>query len=317
MTKTALIFAGQGSQEPNMGRELAEKSTEIMNLWKEAEKISGIELRNIYWDANAEEQAKTQNLQPALTVVTLGLWLYGSSKLKPCCTAGHSLGEYSALVACGALNSQQVLQLVSLRGKLMTEADPSGKGAMAAIVKLPQAEVENLVEQAKTQSGKFIHIANYNTPMQYVVSGEKEAVEAIGELAKAAKGRSIPLAVSGAFHSPLMQEASNELNKAIDKLSFNNAKIPLWSNVLAQALTDHDQIKSALKMQMTGPVRWIDIIQNQWQSGVTQWLEFAPKAVLSKMTSQILDAKNLENTSYTSCSVGSSESLDAYLKTNQ
>ncbi len=313
MNTLAVIFSGQGSQEPNMGRSLAEKNSEIMQLWKNAEKSSGLNLRNIYWDGDEAEQAKTQNLQPALTAVTLGLWMYAAPHLKPQCAAGHSLGEYSAAAACGAVSADKILELVALRGSLMAQADPDGKGAMAAVVKLKLPEVQALVNKAAEDSGKFIHIANFNTPGQYVVSGYKEAVAKIAELAKEAKGRAITLPVSGAFHSPLMQEASVELSKALDKVTFSKPRFAVWSNSLAQPIADADSLKAALKAQMTGPVRWIETVTGQWQAGVRQWLEFGPKEVLGKMIKPILSESGVTDDAYSVLSAGNQEAADEVL----
>lgn len=313
MNTLAVIFSGQGSQEPGMGRALAEKNSDIMQLWKNAEKSSGLDLRNIYWDGDEAEQAKTQNLQPALTAVTLGLWMYAAPHLKPQCAAGHSLGEYSAAAACGSISPAKTLELVALRGRLMAQADPDGKGAMAAVVKLKLPEVRELVQKAADDSGKFIHIANFNTPGQYVVSGYKEAVTKIAELAKEAKGRAITLPVSGAFHSPLMQEASVELSKVLDKVNFAKPGFAVWSNSLAQPVTDADSLKAALKSQMTGPVRWIETVSGQWQAGVRQWLEFGPKEVLGKMVKPILSEAGVADDAYTVLAAGNQEAVDGVL----
>lgn len=313
MKTLAVIFSGQGSQEPNMGRSLAEKNSDIMQLWKSAEKSSGLDLRNIYWDGDEAEQAKTQNLQPALTAVTLGLWMYAAPHLKPQCAAGHSLGEYSAAAACGAISAEKTLELVALRGRLMAQADPDGKGAMAAVVKLKLPEVRELVQKAADESGKFIHIANFNTPGQYVVSGYKEAVAKIADLAKEAKGRAITLPVSGAFHSPLMEEAATELSKALDKISFSKPHFAVWSNSLAQPIADADSLKAALKGQMTGPVRWIETVSGQWQSGVRQWLEFGPKEVLGKMIKPILSEDGIADDAYSVLAAGKQEAVDEAL----
>ena len=160
-----------------------------MELWKQAEEMSGLPLRGIFWEGSKEEMEDTRALQPGLTVVNLALWQALSRKVKPLAVAGHSLGEFSALAAAGVLTPEETLQAVSLRGRLMAESDPDGRGAMAAVVKLPLEKVESIVEKARQESGQTVLVANYNNPGQYVVSGEKEAVALVGSLAKEAKGR--------------------------------------------------------------------------------------------------------------------------------
>ena len=291
MANTALLFPGQGSQENGMGRDLAESDSTIMALWKTAERISGLALREIYWDGDPEAMALTSNLQPALTITNLAFWNRLSASLRPSCTAGHSLGELSALAAAGVLPVDTILELASLRGRLMSQADPSGVGAMAAIVKVSLDAVERCVTEAKEKTGEVLVVANYNTPAQYVVSGTKNAIEAVSAAIKEQKGRAVPLAVSGAFHSPLMSEAAAEFAKALDALGkgvWNNAAFPVYSNITAKGETDRDLLKEQLKKQMTSSVYWIDTIRNQWNDGTRSFAECGPKSVLGKMVGPIL-----------------------------
>lgn len=290
-TKTALLFSGQGAQEPGMGRELAEQDSEVMELWKKAERISKIALRGIYWEGG-ENLDDTARLQPALTVVNFSLWMKLSSRLKPSGTAGHSLGEYAALAAAGVLKIDRVLELVTLRGRLMAQADPEGVGAMAAIVKLDRAGAEALVEEVRAELGeapdRALRIANYNTPAQFVASGSKKAVEALVAAAKERKARALPLAVSGAFHSPYMAEAAAELAKAVAKCDFSNARFPVYNNATGRGAVEAGAIKDALLTQMTSSVYWIDTVRNQFKDGMTDFVECSPKNVLGKMVGQIL-----------------------------
>jgi [acyl-carrier-protein] S-malonyltransferase len=288
---TALLFPGQGSQEPGMGRDLAEADQAIMDLWKKAERISGLALREIYWGGAEEDMAQTRHLQPALTVVNLALWFGLAAKLSPRAVAGHSLGEYSALAAAGVLPPDAVLELVSLRGRLMSEADPSGVGSMAAVIKLPLARVEECVLAAQTATGECLLVANYNTPSQFVVSGTRTAVAALQEKVKEAKGRAIVLPVSGAFHSPLMAEAATELGKAIAgiaKSAWSNARFPVYCNAAPRAESSSSAIKDLLVRQMTSSVRWADTIARQWDDGCRLFVECGPKGVLGKMVGPIL-----------------------------
>lgn len=290
-TKTALLFSGQGAQEPGMGRELAEQDSEVMELWKKAERISKIPLRGVYWEGG-ENMDDTARLQPALTVVNFSLWMKLSASLKPAGTAGHSLGEYAALAAAGVLKIDEVIELVTLRGRLMAQADPDGVGAMAAIVKLDQTGAEALVNEVRAEMGedpdRELRIANYNTPAQFVASGSKAAVGALVAAAKERKARALHLAVSGAFHSPYMAGAAREMAVAIGKCDFRNARFPLYSNATARAASDAGAIRDALLKQMTSPVYWMDTVRNIFKDGLSDFVECSPKNVLGKMVGQIL-----------------------------
>ena len=313
----SLLFPGQGSQEPGMGRDLAEADGAVMDLWKKAERISGLALREIYWGGDDKSMAATRHLQPALTVVNLALWSRLSGKVTPMAVAGHSLGEYSALAAAGVLSMDAVLELVSLRGRLMAESDPDGRGAMAAVVKLTLPEVEECVARAAKESGKILVVANYNTPGQIVVSGDKDAVDFLQVIAKEAKGRALSLPVSGAFHSPLMEEPARELVKALGLLSkseWNTARFPVYSNATAKPETDAGALKKALERQMTSSVRWIETIRAQWDNGARTFVECGPKGVLGKMVDPILSghAPAGDTPAWTVLQVGNKEQLDTF-----
>ncbi len=291
MSPTALLFPGQGSQEPGMGRDLAESDSDIMQLWKKAERISNLPLRAICWEDGDGELSDTRNLQPALTVVNLALWQKLSSRLTPMAAAGHSLGEYSALCAAGVLSLDTVLELVALRARLMSDADPGGKGAMAAVLKLSLPQVKECVAQSAAATGEPLVVANYNTPGQLVISGTLAAISHAQEGIKAAKGRAVPLPVSGAFHSPLMQEAAAELAKVIEgkgKAAWSKARFPVYSNAEPKPETDPDILRQRLLRQMTSSVYWIDIITAQWDAGARTFVECGPKGVLGKMVGPIL-----------------------------
>ena len=288
---TAVLFPGQGSQEPGMGRDLAEADREYMELWKKAEKVSGIELRSVYWEGSEKDMAETRCLQPALTVVNINLWKKIAARTSPAAVAGHSLGEFSALAAAQILPIDTLLELVSLRGRLMSEADPQGNGAMAAVLRLSLPQVEECVNEARQKTGEEILVANHNTPSQFVVSGAKTAVAVVQEAVKPVKGRAVPLAVSGAFHSPLMAEAAAEFSKALDAIpgsAWNRARFSVYCN--AEPVANHDPhvIKQLMARQMTSPVLWIDTIRHQWDDGCRKFAECGPKGVLSRMISPIL-----------------------------
>lgn len=290
---TAVLFPGQGSQEKGMGRDLAEADAECLDLWKAAEQASGLELRGIFWEGEDKDMADTRALQPALTAVNLGFWTLAARRgLSPAFLAGHSLGEYAALAASGVLGIKDVLTLVSLRGRLMAEAagpGGSGAGGMAAILKLSEAQVAEIVEAAKAETSQELRIANYNTPQQHVVSGTCAAVEAAGRLVKERKGRAVVLPVSGAFHSPLMAEAAAEFTKVLAKTDFTAPGTPVVCNVTAQAEVDPASIRGLMARQMTESVRWTQSVQQMHAAGVRRFVELGPKGVLTRMVAPILD----------------------------
>jgi [acyl-carrier-protein] S-malonyltransferase len=308
----SILFPGQGSQEPGMGKDLAEADSGIMNIWKKAESISGIDLRGIYWDGDEAEMANTRNLQPALTVVNIALWTCVAGKATPACTAGHSLGEFSALAAAEALSVDAVLETVSLRGRLMAEADPAGTGTMAAVLKMELADVEAVVRESAEAVGEMIRVANYNTPGQFVLSGTKAAIADAAERVKTRKGRAVPLSVSGAFHSPLMNEAAKELSAHMAKLNWNKPKFPVYCNVNGKAVADAASLKDIMPTQMTSSVMWIDTIRNQFDAGMRTFVEVGPKGVLGKMLGQILKPV-ADSSEWSSVSVGNREAAQAYL----
>jgi [acyl-carrier-protein] S-malonyltransferase len=284
--RLAVLFPGQGSQEKGMGRALAESLADAAELWRLAEKASGLPLREIYWEGDEAAMADTRALQPAMTAVTLGLWLHLRARLSGAVGfAGHSLGEYAALAASGMLEVPAALALTSLRGRLMAEAD-AGDGKMAAVLKLPLDAIEEVVATAKEETGLVLLVANYNSPGQFVISGQAKAVEAASALVKERKGRAVPLAVSGAFHSPLMAEPAKELEKALRKAGLRApAAAPVFFNVTGAAEADPDKALELMCRQMTSQVRWIDTVKNLWDAGARTFVELGPKNVLTKLLS--------------------------------
>ncbi len=282
MTKTAILFPGQGSQEPGMGRDVAESRSEAMELWTVAERESGLPLREIYWDGEAADMADTRALQPALTVVNLSLWLVAREALTPAAAAGHSLGEFAALAAAGVIDAPDAVRAVCLRGRLMAEAGGEGHG-MAAVVKLGQDAVEDIVAEAVRRTSGELRIANYNSPAQFVISGEAAPLEAAAGLVKEAKGRAIPLAVSGAFHSPLIQEAADEFAAFLSGLDWKAPAFPVFHNATALPEPDPAGITAVVQRQMTSSVLWIQTLQAMWLTGVRRFVEVGPKNVLTKL----------------------------------
>jgi len=282
MTKIGVLFPGQGSQEKGMGRDVAENDSAVLDLWKLAEKESGLPLREIYWDGEAADMADTRALQPALTVVNLSLWLAVKDKLSPSATAGHSLGEFASLGAAGVLGLRDCIRAVTLRGRLMAESGGAGHG-MAAVVKLSRNVVEEIVDKAIASSDKELRIANYNTPAQFVISGESEALDLAEAQVKEAKGRAIRLAVSGAFHSPLIQEAADEFATFLGSLSWGAPAFPVFHNATALPEPDADKVMAIMQRQMTSSVLWIQTMQAMYAMGARDFMEVGPKGVLSKM----------------------------------
>lgn len=281
----ALIFAGQGAQEKDMGKDIAERDADAMRLWQEAEKASGLPLREIYWSGSDEAMNNTRALQPALTTVNCNLWsaLSRQVPIMPLAGAGHSLGEFSALAAAGALSPLEAVRATAIRGKLMDEADPNHSGSMAAIVRLEEAEISRLVAEAAAETGLTVVAANFNTPTQTVVSGVRDAVNLVCQKAKALKGRALELKVSGAFHTPMMGEANAEFQKYLDKLQWRDPSFPVYSNATGQATRTGAEVKKNILAQMVSPVFWVNTLRNLYLAGIRWWMEISPRAVLGKM----------------------------------
>lgn len=287
----AIVFPGQGSQEKAMGRSLAEADADCMDLWKAAEKASGFPLREIYWTGDEKDMAETRYLQPALTVVGMSVWLRLATRIRPKALAGHSLGEFPALAAAGVLRPAEVLELVSLRGRLMAESGVGKDGRMAAVLKLDQAAVEDIVSRAGAETGKELRIANYNSPAQYVISGEGQAVDHALAQVKERKGRGVVLAVSGAFHSPMMAEAADEFAKFMGRYDWLDAKTPVYLNVTGAVETSGELIRRRVRDQMTSSVLWVQSVQAMWNDGARRFIELGPKGVLTRLITAILPGR--------------------------
>ena len=298
MSKLAFVFPGQGSQQVGMGEELAQEYDVVAKTFDQADQILEIGIKELCFSGPEEELKKTANTQPAILTTSIAFYrLLKEEGISPDITAGHSLGEYTALVAAGVLSFEDGLRLVRKRGQLMSQADPEGNGTMAAVIGLDASEVEKVCA-AGSQVG-IVEAANYNCPGQIVISGEEEAVAETTKLAKEAGAKkAVILNVSGPFHSSLMEEAGEELAAYLDGLEFNQPQIPIVPNVKAQPTTDPVEIKDALIKQMSGAVKWNESIQEMIADDVEQFIEVGPNRVLKGFMRRIdrsVTALNVRN----------------------
>ena len=279
----AYIFPGQGSQFPGMGKALYERSAEAREMMDKACEILGFPITDIMFGEDAEALKATRVTQPAIFIHSVVLALCSGLEA-PAMVAGHSLGEFSALAAAGAMDFEDALRLVAVRASAMQKCCEKVPGTMAAVIKLPTETVEEICASC---AGLVIP-ANYNSEGQIVISGEAEAVaEACAKMKEAGAKRALPLAVSGAFHSPLMEPARLELAEAIDKTPFQVPVCPIYQNVTALPSTDPDIIKDNLLRQLTSPVRWTQTVQNMVADGADSFLEIGPGTVLQGLVKRI------------------------------
>ncbi len=285
--KTAFLFPGQGSQYVGMGKDLYEEYPAVRELYDEAEEILQFPLKRISFEGPEEELKQTRYTQPAIFVHSLAVeMLVRDGGLEAGAAAGHSLGEYTALVSAGALSWQEGLRLVKIRGELMYRSGEKNAGTMAAIIGLGEKEIEQICEEA-SEAG-IVQPANFNSPGQIVISGSVEGVHRAMELARARKARLVTeLVVSGAFHSPLMVDALDGLTYALDETEFKTPQIPIYSNVKAEPVTDPDEIRDLLKQQLTSPVLWQKIIERMVTDGYRQFYELGPSRVLCGLNKRI------------------------------
>ena len=279
----AYIFPGQGSQFPGMGKALYERSAEARELMDKANDILGFPITDIMFGESAEDLKATRVTQPAIFIHSVVLALCSGLET-PAMVAGHSLGEFSALAATGAMSFEDALRLVAVRASAMQKCCEQVPGSMAAIIKLPTETIEEICASC---SGLVIP-ANYNSEGQVVISGEAEAVaEACKKMMEAGAKRALPLPVSGAFHSPLMEPARLELAEAIDKTPFQAPACPVYQNVTALPSSDPEVIKANLLKQLTSPVRWTQTVQNMVADGADYFLEIGPGTVLQGLVGRI------------------------------
>ena len=289
--KTAYVFPGQGAQFSGMGKDLYDNSPKAREMMERANDILGFRITDIMFGGSDEDLRATRVTQPAIFLHSACLALCSEGLPAPDMVGGHSLGEFSALVACGAVDFESALRLVAVRASEMQKCCEANPGGMAAIIGLPNEKVEEICAGIE---GVVIP-ANYNCNGQVVISGEKQAVEAACEAMKAAGAkRALPLSVSGAFHSPLMEAARVELGKAIEKTNVKTPSCPIYQNVTAKPETDPARIKDNLLKQLTSPVKWTQTVENMLADGATCFKELGPGTVLQGLIKRIASSAGAE-----------------------
>ncbi|WP_010649380.1 ACP S-malonyltransferase [Oceanobacillus massiliensis] len=286
MKRVAFMFPGQGSQAVGMGKEFHDEYPMVKELFQKANDVLGKDIRGIMFDGPAEALTETENAQPSLLLTSIAIHkLLQQENVEPVMTVGHSLGEYSALVAAGALTVEDALPLVAVRGKLMEDAFPKGQGTMAAVLGLNEKEISEALQEITEE---VVDLANLNCPGQIVISGSKEGIEKAAALLKD-KGakRVLPLNVSGPFHSRLMKPANEEFAAYLDKTPIQDATIPVYANVSAEAVTSSVEIKDLLLKQLYSPVRFEESINQMINEGIDAFVEVGNGKVLSGLLRKI------------------------------
>ncbi len=290
--KKVYVFPGQGAQFSGMGKDLYEHNADAKAMFERANEILGFRITDVMFEGSAEELKQTKVTQPA--VFLHSVVLAKVLGVEPVAVAGHSLGEFSALVVSGALSFEEGLQLVSKRAMAMQKACEMVQGTMAAVLALPDKTIEDICEGVEG----VVVAANYNCPGQLVISGAVDAVnEACGRLKEAGARRALVLPVGGAFHSPLMEPARQELAEAIEAAHFNEPICPIYQNVDAKPHTSPEEIKANLVAQLTAPVRWTQIIENMVADGLSNFEEIGPGTVLQGLIRKISPTAEVESKS--------------------
>lgn len=283
----AYVFPGQGAQFPGMGKDLYEQNGLVKSLFDEADSILGFKITGIMFSGSEDDLRRTDITQPAVFIHSVAVAKSLGDDFRPDMVAGHSLGEFSALVASGALSFEDGLRLVSKRANAMQKCCEMIPGTMAAIIGLADEKIEDICSQLN-EKGLVVVPANYNSPGQVVISGSREAITAACPLMQEAGAkRALPLTVGGAFHSPLMTPAKDELEKAIRETAFNKPVCPIYQNVDAKPHTDPEEIRRNLVTQLNSPVRWTQSVLNMIADGATEFTECGPGTVLTNLIKRI------------------------------
>lgn len=305
---TGLLFPGQGSQFVGMGKDLSDRFPEARATFEEADEALGIGLSRICWDGPDTELTLTQNAQPAILVHSIATWrVLQARRPAVLAGAGHSLGEFSAYVAAESLAFADAVRTVRVRGELMFRSGTERPGTMAAVLGLDDAATETVCHEATTSADGVVVAANFNAPGQIVISGDVEAVRRASELARTAGAkRVLPLSVSGAFHSPLMQVAERGLREQLDRVEIRDPLFPVVSNVTASAVSDAVEAKRLLVEQLTSPVRWVASVQTMLDLGCSRFVELGPGSVLAGLVRRV-------DRSAAARSLGTADELESFL----